>query len=738
MLKVATIEDSSQNLIAPSVYIEGVEKENGSYTIHYSLTDTNNSWITNPDVLNRLSVYISDGTITEKRLLLASTTTNVIKNNTIKDYFIIKNTGSAVSMSAWVGDQYISGAKTIEQIQLNNTITKATYNSTTYEYINKIKDFNILNFNVLLNGSIANTNTTPLESDLLIAYRPNKIANLGFVLNLEKLLEQKSPLFNVLKNKTEYRNIILNNSKINIEKSYFSKKNLTKKEKDYTKINNNVFSTILSATTGNYFVGVVDDNKDINNRSYYDIKCYLEIDDYSSRFIGEKIQTDLAAALKLLEAYTLDFTNASQDKTIGDANIYIFENLYESKLPEITNFVNNLSPLCSLFSGKDAQQFVSLFVSCLHPLTTNVSILNRLTVFVNKLRSVVEQLSVSTINADNATKSITKNTIIYERQFGKSEENINAADMNYDYDANTGLEVLALDSLTVRNAEPPTAIKEINSNDLNARKILESTKYFKNPYSSTSAKINLYSVASFDLNGESLQTLAGLPQTSTDVYNEFYIKLKEYNDFTFSYRKPETYFFQLAGEGINIKTVSNRDNKSINNLQKNTLFDSNSDTKQSSLKFVSDTNIKALYYALDSESFVALTNISSSEQYRAAVSDGTGETPVFAYNQQSLNNSDLKAKTYVYYNNFYSFNPIAGVDNTNIDIYTIKEECVAPIFNKKLRLFNSFFGVRKTNISATVPEIIYNIQNDIKLNIPSIYLSRTTTAGSVNISTADI
>jgi hypothetical protein len=361
-----------------------------------------------------------------------------------------------------------------------------------------------------------------------------------------------------------------------------------------------------------------------------------------------------------------------------------------------------------------------------------------LTVFVNKLRSVVEQLSVSTLNADNATKSITKNAIIYERQFGKSEENINAADMNYDYDANTGLEVLASDSLTIRNAEPPTAIKEINSNDLNARKILESTKYFKNPYSSTSAKINLYSVASFDLNGESLQTLAGLPQTSTDVYNEFYIKLKEYNDFTFSYRKPETYFFQLAAEGINIKTVSNRDNKSINNLQKNTLFDSNSDTKQSSLKFVSDTNIKALYYALDSESFVALTNISSSEQYRAAVSDGTGETPVFAYNQQSLNNPDLKAKTYIYYNNFYSFNPIAGVDNTNIDIYTIKEECVAPIFNKKLRLFNSFFGVRKTNINVTAPEITYNIQNDIKLNIPSIYLSRTATTGSLNISTADI
>lgn len=738
MLKVATVEDASQNLIAPSVYIEGVEKENGSYIIHYSLTDTNNSWITNPDVLNRLSVYISDGTITEKRLLLTSVTANAIKNNTIKDYFIIKNTGSAVSMSAWVGDQYISGTKTIEQVQLNNTIAKATYNSTTYEYINKIKDFNILNFNVLLSDSIANTNTTPLESDLLIAYRPNKIANLGFVLNLEKLLEQKSPLFNVLKNKTEYKNIILNNSKINIEKSYFSKKNLTKKEKDYTKINNNVFSTILSATTGNYFVGVADDNKDTNNRSYYDIKCYLEIEDYSSRFIGEKVQADLAAALKLLGTYTLDFTNASQDKTISDANIYIFENLYESKLPEITNFVNNLSPLCSLFSGKDTQQFVSLFVSCLHPLTTSVSILNRLTVFINKLRSVVEQLSVSTLNADNATKSITKNAIIYERQFGKSEENINLADMNYDYDANTGLEILTSDSLTVRNAEPIAAIKEINSNDLNARKILESTKYFKNPYSSTSAKINLYSVASFDLNGESLQTLAGLPQTSTDVYNELYIKLKEYNDYTFSYKKPETYFFQLADEGINIKTISNRDNKSINNLQKNTLFDSNSDTKQSSLKFVSDTNIKALYYALDSEGFVPLTNISSSEQYRAAVSDGTGETPVFAYNQQNLNNSDLKAKTYVYYNNFYSFNPIAGTNNTNIDIYAIKEECVAPIFNKKLRLFNSFFGVRKTNISATVPEITYNIQNDIKLNIPSIYLSRTTTTGSVNISTADI
>lgn len=494
----------------------------------------------------------------------------------------------------------------------------------------------------------------------------------------------------------------------------------------------------MSTNSGNYFVGVADDNKDIYNNSYYDIKTRLEINDYSSEFIGQTVKANINNALELLLNYKNDFINASTDSTVQDVNAYVYENNYEQRITQITNFVNNLSTLCSLFFNVDANRYASLFVSLLHPLTTRIELLEKLTLFVNKLQSIVEQLSVAQLSSDNITKSNTKNTIIYERTFGNSTDNVYAADLNYDYDANSGIEVLSSEPLAARTNEKPAAIKEINPTEIDARKILEARKYFASPSVATINAINVFSVSYFDIKGDSNQALVGLPQNSTDVYNDFYLKLKEYNDYTFFYRKPETYFFQLAGDGINVKSISNRNNKSINDLQRSTVFDSNTDTSQVSYKFMTDTNIKSLYFALDEEGFVSLENIKSSPQYQAAYASVAGETPIFSYSEQNLNNPDLKAKTFIYYNNFYAFTPLFGTANSNIDIYVVEEKCVAEVFKKKLRLYGGFFGIRKTFSKPVTPTISYNTENDIKLNVPSIYLSRKETSAAINISTANL
>lgn len=231
MLKVAIIENPTQNIIAPTVYIDGVDKENGTYKVHYSLKDPTNAWITNSDILNHLFVYVSDGVTTEKRLLLTSATANRIKNNTVSDYAVFYNTSSYVSMSAWAGNEYISSSKTVEPVLSNNQIAKATYNNTTYSYINKIKDLDLLNGDVVIGTGSQSSDATPLESDLLVSYTPSKAASLGFIINIEKLLEQNSSLYNVLKGNLTYKQTIINNTKINTELSFFSKKNLTKKKK---------------------------------------------------------------------------------------------------------------------------------------------------------------------------------------------------------------------------------------------------------------------------------------------------------------------------------------------------------------------------------------------------------------------------------------------------------------------------------------------------------------------------
>ena len=140
MFTVATVNDPSQNLIAPSVYIDGVEKENNTYKIHYSLVDNNNSWMNNEDILSNLSVYISDGVSTEKRLLNTTIAANQIKNNTVKDYAILFNTASSVAITAWVGNENISSSIVAQPVLFQSGVVKASFNGTTYDYVNKIKE----------------------------------------------------------------------------------------------------------------------------------------------------------------------------------------------------------------------------------------------------------------------------------------------------------------------------------------------------------------------------------------------------------------------------------------------------------------------------------------------------------------------------------------------------------------------------------------------------------------------
>jgi len=739
MFTVATINDSSQNLIAPSVYIDGVEKENNTYKIHYSLVDNNNSWMNNEDILSNLSVYISDGISTEKRLLNTTIAANQIKNNTVKDYAILFNTASTVTITAWSGNENISSSVVTQSVLLQSNIVKASYNGVTYDYVNKIKDFDILNFinTINLNTGSQVTSSTPLESELLISYNPIKKASLGFIINLEKLFTQKSSFYNILKGNENYKKLILTNSKINDNLSYFSKKNLTKKAKDYTKIANPISASIIDAQTFLYYVGVVDDNTQIDDKSYYDISAHIEFNDFSNEFIGDNIRESLKQAQSFLEKYKNSFIISWNDTSINDPNTFVFENYYEQYTKNIESYINDLSPLCALLSGLSTQKFASLFMSLLHPLMTTPELLNKLTDFTTKLQDTIESISSLTARGD----AITKSNVIYDKIFGNSEENIFSADLNYDYDANTGIELLSADSVSDRAKETITPLKELTQTDFESRKILEARKYFSNPSVSTINQINLFSIASFDIKGTSFQSLIGLTQTDVSPYNDVYLSIKEYNDFNFSYKKPETYFFQISKDGINIKTLSNRDNKSINSLQKSTLFDSNRDTKQSSLKFMTDTNIKSLYYVLDNEIFISLENIKDTQHYRAANNDGTGEASVFKYAESYLENPDLKAKTFIYYNNLFSITSLTEANTTDLDIYELqdnKTSCVSDLFTKKLRQFNRFFAVRKATTKPTYVLPVLNLQNDIKLNVPAIYLSRSTTPAKINISTSEL
>lgn len=744
MLKVASIQDPQKNIIAPSIYIDGVEREGSYYTIHYSLMDdananTNNakpaSWMSNQEVLNSLSVYISDGITTEKRLLNTLYAANVVKNNTIKDYTILYNTSSDVSITAWVGNSDISSSIVSEDILIADALVSASYENQSFNYINKIKDLGILNYDVSINPRLPETKQTPLQTDLLVSYRPDKVANLGFSFSVKRYLTDNSPSYNILKGNENYKNIILANSKINAELSFFSKKNLTKKEKDYKKIENKTYTSLIDLTDAIYYVGVVDDNKSKSDRSYYDIKVKLQINDYSKKFIGETISNNLKNDINFIIEYKNIFITTSSDKNILDPNVYIFENMYEAVLSKVETFINNTAPLCNLFYGISIDRYAGLFASILHPLTTRIELLEKLLTFLNKLQNTIRTISSVQSDGSGIPNVTSGGDLIFERQFGKSDENPYLADLNYDYDENYGIEVLSADSLNIRLSEQPTPIKEITLADLESRKALESRKYFNRPLTSTTTNINLFSIASITFGREAYQILIDLPQQSTTIYNDLYLRLKEYNNFSFNYKKPETYIFQLLSKGINIKTILNRNNNSTNNLESSTVFDSNEDTKERSLKFMTDTNIKDLYFYLDEQQFKSIENIKDSQQYAASQNNLGQEGSIFTFNVANLLNPNLKAKTFVYYNCFYSFSGILGTSNSDLDIYRIDENCVSDLFTDKLRLFTGFFAVRKArNQFNSKVQTIPLLQNDLKINIPPAYLNRTVQDASINVS----
>jgi hypothetical protein len=776
MLKVATTQDTTQNIIAPTVYINRIDKENGSYNIYYSLIDNKNEWITNEEALNSLNVYLSDGITISKTLLKTILVNNKVKNNTVSENVIFNNTSSFFSVTAWCGNESLSGSVVKEIAVTNGNIATVSTGTASLEYLSKVYNWDVLNFDININKTspvISNPaqrpvpiprgiNTTvptnqvaqanriiqnsaiytapqsPLESELLVGYTPSKVANLGFVFNIETFLKNNSAYYNILSKNNNYKEIILRNSQINTNLSYFSKKNVTKKNKDYTKISNKIDSKLINLANSRYYVCVADDNTLLTDNSYYDVKVHLEIDDYSRKFIGETILSSIQEASALLSEYKTDFETISNNKNIDDVNQYIFENLYEKKIQRITNFINNISPLCSTFSDETSEeQFVTLFTSVLHPLFTDQKSLNKLSLFIEKLYKAIYALSSASITVSDTSVKSREASLIFEKQFGKSDKNPDLADFNYDYDANYGIEVLSVDKVDERAKTEKYSLKELLSQEWEARKILEARKYFANPTAAIINTIKLLSVSSVAFKSEEYQLLVGLSQASTNLFNDAYVKAYQYNNLLKDYRKPEAYFFALSGDGINIKTISARNNASTNNLVASTVFDSNSDTKQQSLKFMTDTNIKNLFYYNDKYQFVSLEQMKGEAQYKAAT-DPT-QNSVYAYSDSKLQNPDEKAKIVFYYNSIYEPAVINSNPQNDIDIYSLTAKCVNSIFTDRLRLFNQVFAVRrKTTTVSTPPNRSFNVKNDILVNVLPIYLNRVTTAAKINVSTADL
>jgi hypothetical protein len=74
-----------------------------------------------------------------------------------------------------------------------------------------------------------------------------------------------------------------------------------------------------------------------------------------------------------------------------------------------------------------------------------------------------------------------------------------------------------------------------------------------------------------------------------------------------------------------------------------------------------------------------------------------------------------------------------------IDIYTLSEKAVSPVFTNKLRLMNGTYIVRKNLKSPNDPNFTsYDINKDLILNIPQAYLNRSTIDPMIDTTLIDL
>jgi hypothetical protein len=746
MLKVANVPDPRRNLIAPTVYFDGFTIENGSVYADVMLFDSIGEWMIDEQLLNNTYVYVKDDYTTQKKLLKNLKLNKKIENNSIKDQFVFKLTGSSTLLTAWCGNEQVEGIKTSENIINNGQILQSSFNGTEFEYVNKIKNLDLLNFDVVFTTGSTTNVSSPLVSDLFVSDRPDKRSILGFIFNLQTFLENNSPQYNILKNNVYYRQKILANSSIDLNKSYFSKRNLTNKDKEHTKINSNLETFLISSLRSSFLISAVDDNQDLNNKSYYEFGYHLEIKDYSSEIISQEIKKQINEFINTLISYKRSFEQAGNDSVVEDIQKYIFENAYQPLIDQgfIGNFVNRMAPICSLFSGKEQEQFVSLFVSMIHPLTTTPALLERLITFTQKILASLNDVLATTPSADGLSEMVKNPNKTFDYVFKIPDSKKEISNFNYDYDAGYGFTVIRNATLSDFNSLAAKPANTISTEEFEVRKLLEARKFAPNVPAVTRNTNNFYSICNIFLKDIEYDLLLNPPQTSISFYDKVFIDLKNYNELKTSYREPETYFFHLFENDITVKTISSRNNNSTNNLIKNTLFDSNRDTADESLKFLSDTGIRNLFYLTDDTKFINFTTVletdpafQSSIQFLAA----TGSTEiqsVYPVNFSDLNNLSTKTKNLVYYNTIYKI--ILQDTGDLLDVYKVQETLVNPIFNSKLRLFDNFFCVLKSRAGLPVPEQpVFFIDNDVRMNVPSNYLNRNVLiAAKVLITTNDI
>jgi len=797
MLKVTEIDDSivSVDYPAPSVYIDSCHIENiynmsgavdkRSITVNFHVADDLNYWHKSEEVINNLFVSMSCGESNYYSSLSSLMSINELHNGKLHLTTKFHTTASNISISACCCNDYLRGVEITEHILNNNTLVKNTYEADSLQYFNKYKDLSLLDITNLNTASLnkevyavtASNNviydytSNPgfndqknVFSELFVSHNTRKNASFGFVFDLEKYLLNNSVPYRILKDYEDYKNIILSNSYILLDSIRFYKKNISKEHQEYKEIFNP--SAILKLSDGivdnRFIITSADFNEDKSINDKYAVKVSMDIFDYSQILLKDSILKNIKKAIAFIQRYKDIFISLQNNDVVDDVNKYIFENIYEKEIPVVTETIANLSHVFSFYTRKERQIYISLFVSLLHPLNTDTYYLDRLLeacqVIHDYIYRLIRQENPSGFELDQygvleeAFLQTTKSSLTENRNNNHITKKKNRSiehyfeytdiggkkyyhEIDYNYDLNHGMEVLTVDNFDNRNGENISFLKALSVPQKNARKIYETNKFF-NASSVPGLSLDHFSVMSFDIRGRSFD-LQTFDTQSVSLYNELYEILKQYNENKQFNNSIEGQYFSLLDKNVNIKSISTRPNTSQNGLQKATIFDSNMDSKENSIKYMLDTGISSLQMFFDDNQFMEVPlNIN---QYYALYDTTSFNNSALLITDEIRKNPEAKGKLIISFNNFFKDKLLYA--GQNYEIWELEESLLHDIFSKKLKLFNKYYILEKKRnnpYSYISNQENFDLTDDLMQSIRPKYINRTRQMPVILLTTEDI
>lgn len=734
MAKVTIPEDFDYNKACPDVYI--------SYTNMYTGNNNKKFFKTRIEILNKNYLSIENDYVLKNTFVYFFCNNKLVlkkqlnelkkdKNGNLFEEILYQAREREVSIVSYCGNDYINGDKISEDVFSENKIYFSSYNNKKYNFISKNKNLQLLQRikNIKFSIDESAPNFKDIQKNCFISLNKQKKAKIAYLFDLDKFFLKNSKIYRTLKS-TKIIDNIYKKIKISPEDIVFYKKNKSKNNNEYQKINST--TTILKLSSDpkdqKYILMIDDDNEDLNNFNKYDLKINIYVKDVCKQIIKEDFLDNIDYIKKFILDYKSKFYLLSQNHHLKDHKIYFFENIYKdffskgsAEDSELVKVVHTLSTIFSLTANTPINDYYSLFCSIFNPLVYDEEAMEYLIESINNLEKFYNKFFIFDSKIKNSTNYNVKNIN------SSIEVEINLKDqINYNYNSNYGYDVISSDEYIDENYKDNAGLKIISSEQFTKRIKLELNKYFLNFDSNRLNQLQTFSISSYFLNDLYYYTL-NLENNTIDnlLYKQLFVKLSEFNNSDYKYDYLESIYQQLSDSGLYVKTIGAGKNSSKNKLIKNIIFDRNLDSGKSSYGILNGTGIQDIYFALSKYKYrnPPLKNYFKDSSFLSSKTFNVkNESTNYTVNKDSIENVDNKSILIFFYESFFINNLLFSGDS--FDVYRLIPTSLNRIISNKMCFFNKFYIVQKKQQQEINEELYPFYQELLSYDVPSIYLNR--------------